>query len=97
MNPIEKIMQFPLFSIEQLQGLCSDLWIAGQETTTTTLTWGIAFLINYPEVQAKIHAELDGVVGNPETLVTVAHRPSLPYINAVINVRKLRMVKASFC
>ena len=88
---ILKINKFHCFRIEQLKGLCSDLWIAGQETTTTTLTWGIAFLINYPEVQTKVQAELDGVVGNPEAIVTVAHRPSLPYINAVINVSELEI------
>jgi cytochrome P450 len=78
-----------IFSIDQLKGVCQDLWIAGQETTSTTLTWGIAYLINRPEVQAKMHAELNEVIGGSDIIVTMASRPSMPYTNAVINVRKL--------
>lgn len=37
----------------------------------------------YPEVQKKAQAEIDAVVG-PSRLPDFEHRPSLPYINAVI-------------
>uniref|UniRef100_A0A1I8BY93 Unspecific monooxygenase n=1 Tax=Meloidogyne hapla TaxID=6305 RepID=A0A1I8BY93_MELHA len=73
------------FTIEQLRGVVGDLWFAGQETTSTTLNWGIAFLINYPNVQAKVHAELDSIIGDVERIITTADRPSLPYLNALIN------------
>lgn len=66
-----------------------------QETTSTTLAWGLAYLINYPLVIEKVRAELDDVIGagNPR-LITIADRPTLPYMNALINVR--RFYKYSF-
>ena len=40
-----------------------DLFIAGSETTSTTLLWSIVFLMRHPEIQERIHTELDGVFG----------------------------------
>ena len=40
-----------------------DVILAGSETTTTRLLWFILFMARYPEIQAKIQAELDDVVG----------------------------------
>uniref|UniRef100_A0A915P1M9 Unspecific monooxygenase n=1 Tax=Meloidogyne floridensis TaxID=298350 RepID=A0A915P1M9_9BILA len=76
------------FTIEQLVGVANDLWFAGQETTSTTLNWGIAFLINNPNVQNKVHAELDSIIGDFDRIITTADRPSLPYLNALINVKQ---------
>ncbi len=42
----------------------SDLIQAGSETTSHTLTWMLCYLTQYPEVQHKIHEELDSVVGS---------------------------------
>ena len=60
--------------------------MAGQETTSTTLAWGIAFLINNPNIQYKAHAELDSIIGDYDRVITTTDRPSLPYLNALINV-----------
>ncbi|KAI6238712.1 (pine wood nematode) hypothetical protein [Aphelenchoides fujianensis] len=48
----------------QLVNMCFDLWFAGQETTSATMTWALAFLIRHPEVQQKMHEELDRVIGS---------------------------------
>ncbi|KAH7716430.1 Protein CYP-33C9 [Aphelenchoides avenae] len=72
------------FTISQLKGMCSDLFVAGQETTSTTLAWGVAFLVNYPEAQERLHEELDRVIGS-DRMVTMADRANLPYTNAVVN------------
>ncbi|KAI1702517.1 cytochrome p450 domain-containing protein [Ditylenchus destructor] len=72
------------FNINQLRGMCFDLWVAGQETTSTTLAWGIAHLIHNLDVQEKLHEELDRVIGCGRW-ITVADRPQLPYTCAVIN------------
>ena len=60
-----------------------DLWIAGQETTSGTLTWLCLYLINRPEIQAKLHKELDTVIGS-DRLVTTSDKNDLHYLNAVI-------------
>lgn len=41
--------------------------MAGSETTSSSLLFVIVYLIKYPEVQHKIHSELDRVLGFDET------------------------------
>ncbi|CAJ0933877.1 unnamed protein product, partial [Mesorhabditis belari] len=67
----------------QLRNLIYDMWGAGMETTSNTLTWAICYFLNFPEVQEKVHKELDRVIG-PHRNITMADKSSLPYLNAVI-------------
>uniref|UniRef100_A0A914EAK5 Cytochrome P450 n=1 Tax=Acrobeloides nanus TaxID=290746 RepID=A0A914EAK5_9BILA len=62
-----------------------DLWIAGQETTSNTLAWGVLYLMQEPEVQSQMQKELDTVIGS-DRLITMDDRPKLNYIAAVVNV-----------
>ena len=41
------------------------LFMAGHETTANTLAWAWFLLLEHPEVEARLHAELDGVLGEP--------------------------------
>ena len=72
-----------LFSLQQLYGMLFDLWIAGQETTSNTLAWLFLYLVNRPEIQQKVHEELDKFVGS-DRVVTMDDKSNLNYINAVI-------------
>ena len=38
-----------------------DLFIAGMETTSTSLLWTFLYLLHNPEVKNKVHNELDKV------------------------------------
>ncbi|KAI6198216.1 (pine wood nematode) hypothetical protein [Aphelenchoides fujianensis] len=58
-------------------------WLAGQESTSIFLTWGIGFLITNPHVQQKLHDELDRVIGS-DRMITTADRNALVYTNAVL-------------
>ena len=60
-----------------------DLFLAGSETTSTTLSWAILYMIRYPGVQEQVQQELDQVVGT-DRLPSLADRPNLPYTEAVI-------------
>ncbi|KAI6180044.1 hypothetical protein M3Y98_00676800 [Aphelenchoides besseyi] len=72
------------FSQDQLVSMLYDLWIAGQETTSNTLAWGVAFLLlHYSDVQQKCHEELDSVIGS-DRLVNMSDKANLPYCNAVV-------------
>lgn len=77
--------------MDNLRFLCFDLFLAGQETTATTLSFLVLYLLLDQRVQEKMQAELDildtGRNGFSQG-VTLADRGKLPYVNAVINVGK---------
>ena len=48
---------------QQLASTFFDLFAVGAETTCIALSWGILYMLRYPEVQAKVQKELNTVVG----------------------------------
>ena len=38
-----------------------DLFLAGMETTSTSLLWTFLYLLHHPDIKEKIHQELDTV------------------------------------
>ncbi|KAH7677682.1 Trans-cinnamate 4-monooxygenase protein [Dioscorea alata] len=64
--------------------------VAAIETTLWSIEWGIAELVNHPEIQHKLRNELDAVLGpNP---ITESDTQKLPYLQAVIKeTLRLRM------
>ncbi|XP_066289707.1 cytochrome P450 2U1-like [Branchiostoma lanceolatum] len=59
-----------------------DLFIAGTDTTASTLLWSLLYMTLNPDIQDKAQQELDAVVG--ESLPTLSHRFQLPYVNACL-------------
>jgi cytochrome P450 len=53
------------------------------ETTTVTLRWAVLLLVAHPEVQAKIQAEIDAVIGR-DRCPNMANKVSMPYMSAVL-------------
>uniref|UniRef100_A0A1I7TAT9 CYtochrome P450 family n=1 Tax=Caenorhabditis tropicalis TaxID=1561998 RepID=A0A1I7TAT9_9PELO len=75
---------FEMFSDKQLSNMCIDLWFAGLSTTNITISWTISYVLHNPEVQKKIHEELDQMISS-DRMVTMSDKNDLPYMNAVIN------------
>ncbi|KAK1327490.1 hypothetical protein QTO34_012992 [Cnephaeus nilssonii] len=72
-----------------------DLFIGGTETTSTTLSWAVAFLLHHPEVQRRLQEELDRELGPGawRSRVPYKDRARLPLLNATIaEVLRLRPV-----
>jgi cytochrome P450 len=67
---------------EQARDEAVTLFVAGHETTANAMSWTWYLLTQHPEVEAKLHAELDTVLGGrPPTLADLEH---LKYTEMVI-------------
>ncbi|XP_035997290.1 cytochrome P450 2J2-like [Fundulus heteroclitus] len=72
------------FDLFNLSACTLDLFAAGTETTTTTLHWGLLYMIYYPDIQERVHAEINAVIGSSRQ-PAVADRENMPYTDAVIH------------
>lgn len=80
----EKVEKLDIFNDDNMMWTIGDLFAAGTETTTTTLLWIFLFLLNNPDIEAKVKAQLDEVVGL-NRIPRHSDRPNLPLIEAVIS------------
>ncbi|XP_078681656.1 steroid 17-alpha-hydroxylase/17,20 lyase-like [Branchiostoma floridae x Branchiostoma belcheri] len=70
----------------------NDVFGGGMETSTTTLSWILAFLLHHPEVQTRIQEELQTVLCANDPL-RLSDRERLPYLEATIReVLRMRPV-----
>ncbi|NWX41370.1 CP2DH protein, partial [Steatornis caripensis] len=72
------------FNYNNLRLVTADLFGAGSETTSTTLRWAVLYMLLHPEIQSKVQAEIDKVIGRERT-PTMEDQVSMPYTNAVIH------------
>lgn len=69
-------------SDKQLRDEAMTVFSAGHETTAVTLTWAFYVLSQHPEVAARLHEELDTVLGG--RVPTFADLPALTYTEKVL-------------
>ncbi|CAI4227255.1 unnamed protein product [Auanema sp. JU1783] len=79
----QRKMKEGTYDEKKLLNICMDFYIAGMETTSTTLRWAILFLTEHQDVQDKMRAEIESVLGHNSP--TLGDKSKLPYCNAVIN------------
>lgn len=71
------------FSERQLRTVISDLFAVGTETSSTTIMWGILYMIHYPDIQKKIQKEINSVIGM-ERAPKLSDKINLPYTVATL-------------
>ncbi|KAF6118203.1 cytochrome P450 family 2 subfamily D member 6 [Phyllostomus discolor] len=72
------------FNDENLRMVVADLFSAGMVTTSTTLVWGLLFMITHPDVQRRVQQEIDEVIGQvrqPE----MGDQARMPFTMAVVH------------
>jgi cytochrome P450 len=77
----------------QLRDEVMTLMLAGHETTANALTWAWYLLSRHPQVEDRLHAELDQVLGG--RAASIDDLPSLPYTRMVID-EVLRLYPPAF-
>jgi cytochrome P450 len=72
-----------LFDETTLNVNLRSLIAAGTETTSTTLRWGLLFLLTHPDVQAKVQKEIDDVIGR-ERSPSIVDKVNMPFTEATL-------------
>ena len=73
-----------VYSTLNLKRVITDLFIAGTETTSTTVRWLLIYMCLSPGYQKRCQSDIDSVIGNSRRPCS-ADRAGLPFIEAVIN------------
>ncbi|EFO95535.1 hypothetical protein CRE_09245 [Caenorhabditis remanei] len=73
-----------MYTLECLKHVIGDLWLAGQDTTATTLVSGFNQLVNHPEIMKKCREELMKLTGNGSRPLSLKDRAESHYLNAVL-------------
>ncbi|KAK4486395.1 hypothetical protein RD792_009069 [Penstemon davidsonii] len=68
---------------KQLKAILIDIVTGGTDTSSTTIEWAMAELMNNLEVMTKVQKELSDIVGL-DNIVEESHMPKLQYLEAVV-------------
>ncbi|XP_051955727.1 cytochrome P450 2B4-like isoform X2 [Xyrauchen texanus] len=72
------------FHEENMLMSTADLFLAGTDTTSTTIRWGLIFLMENKDIQERCHEEIIRVLGF-DRLPSMDDRDKLPYTNATVH------------
>ncbi|XP_056419967.1 cytochrome P450 2K4-like [Hyla sarda] len=71
------------FHENNLLSILITLFMAGTDTTSSTIRWAISIMTLHPDLQKRVHDEIDKVIGS--AIPKIDHRKNMPYTNAVIH------------
>ena len=76
--------QDPSLTFEHIQEEVDTLLFGGHDTTASAISWSFQTIGSYPEVQAKVHKEIDEVLGLTNRPLTNEDLGNLTYLECVI-------------
>ncbi|XP_071498818.1 cytochrome P450 4C1-like [Diadema antillarum] len=74
----------PNFTIKDIQDEVDTFMFEGHDTTAAGMSWTLLLLGQHPDVQARLHDELDTVLGDTDRSVTSDDLANLPYMARVL-------------
>ncbi|XP_044129728.1 cytochrome P450 2G1-like [Bufo gargarizans] len=80
----EKVNPNSEFNMKNLLACTLQIFFAGVETTSTTITYSLLIFLKYPDVLAKVHKEIDQVIGRIRS-PSIKDRNHMPYTDAVMH------------
>ncbi|KAM7398942.1 hypothetical protein PAMP_018243 [Pampus punctatissimus] len=80
----EKDIHTTEFHYDNLVSTVMNLFMAGTETTSSTIRYALSVLIKHPDIQEKMQQEIDSVIGQ-QCCPTMENRKFLPFTDAVIH------------
>ena len=69
---------------DAMMNMLVDFYVAGMETTSTSLLWSFLFMVHHRDIQKKVHDEIDKVIGRDRN-PSLADEPNMPYTAAVLH------------
>ncbi|ORY96170.1 cytochrome P450 [Syncephalastrum racemosum] len=79
----EKRHEYGIENDDDILVFLNDLINGGSDTTAVTLSWQIAIMCHYPDVQAKIRAEVDAFLAKHHRYPTFHERDQFAYLISV--------------
>ncbi len=78
--------------LKSLTATTVNLFVAGIETSSTTIRWTLLYMMAYPDIQGKVQQELDTVIGR-NRMPEWNDRLELPYTEAVLReIQRIRTI-----
>ncbi|KAM3864810.1 cytochrome P450 2U1 [Diretmus argenteus] len=80
------------FSEDYLFYIIGDLFIAGTDTTTNSMLWILLYMVLHPDIQEKVQAEIDEVVGR-DRVPSLTDKGRLPFtVATIMEVQRMTVV-----